>query len=130
KRIDISDIDFDIAYEGYYWYSDTDRPEMVLHEKISPEIFSALPFIIEGNLYAEEPGFSIQIKNIDGAYRIYRTELSGLNPSQITGYEYLAHKLPGVSKIKMLKYWEETAPDPLLENMKTLVPARQAFVGF
>ena len=130
KKVDINDINFDLEYEGYYWYSNQQKPELVLNQKITKDIFTKLPFIVEGNLYYQKEGISISIKNIDGEYRIYSADVSHLPKSQVTENEYLAHDLDGIDKIKMIHFWEESEEDALLENMKTLIPAWQAFVGF
>lgn len=128
KKISIDDIDFDLNYEGYYWYSNDSKPKIV--NKISKEAFTNLPFIIEGNFYCLESDISISIKHIDGAYQIYRAELNGLPIDQKTEEEYLAHDLDGIKKLKMIQYWEEGNPDELLAEMTTLIPSWQAFAGF
>jgi CRISPR type III-associated protein (TIGR04423 family) len=130
KKIDINDINFDLKYEGYYWYSNQQKPELVLNQTITKDIFTILPFVVEGNLYSKEKGISINIKNIDGEYKVFQADVKDLSDEQITRNEYLAHDLAGIDKIKMIHFWEESKEDALLENMKTLIPAWQAFVGF
>jgi len=130
KKIDINDINFDLEYEGFYWYSNQQKPVLVLNQKITKGIFTTLPFIVEGNLYSEEKNISISIKNIDGAYKVFQADVKDWLDEQITRNEYLAHDLVGINKIKMIHFWEESKEDALLENMKTLIPAWQAFVGF
>lgn len=130
KEIKIQDIDFTLRYDGYYWYSNTSKPEIIRNQIIPDNILTALPFIIEGNFYSEDSGISINIKNIDGQYKIYECSTFGLIEDHITRSELLAHDLKGVEKIKVVQYWEESDEDPLLENMKTLQPVWQAFVGF
>lgn len=127
KRINIEDIDFDLEYEGYLWYSNQPKPE--LKTKITKKDFSDLPFIVEGNLYSSNEKISINIKNIDGEYFITQGSLKGLPNDQITEQEYIAHKLDGVKKIKTIQYWEEKE-DELCADMKTLRPSWQAFAGF
>lgn len=128
QRIDIDDINFDLNYEGYYWYSNKSKPEIA--ERISKEIFTKLPFIVEGNFYCAEREISISIKNIDGEYRVYQASLNGLPIKQKSVQDYIAHDLKGIKKIKIVQFWEESGPDELLENMTTLVPSWQAFAGF
>jgi CRISPR type III-associated protein (TIGR04423 family) len=130
KKITIQDIDFNLNYEGYYWYSNKKKP-VILHEQpISAATFTEIPFIVEGNFYCKSKNISINIKNIDGEYCIYRADLSDLPSTQCQKQQYIAHDLAGVSHFTMLEYWAESAPDPLLENMTTLVPAWSAFIGF
>ena len=69
---------------------------------------------------------SINIKNIDGNYLITQAQIKDLD---LESKEYLAHRLDGVGKIKLVHHWEE-APDDLLEGMTTLVPVWMAFKGF
>lgn len=128
KKININEIDFDLEYEGYIWYSNAENPE--LRSKISLEDFKDLPFIIEGNLYAYQEDVSVSIKNIDGEYHIMQGSLKDLPKEQITEQEFVAHKLKNVNKIKMIQFWEELESDALLEGMKTLKPSWRAFAGF
>lgn len=127
KRINIKDINFDLEYEGYLWYSNQPKPEQ--RNKIRLEDFTDLPFIVEGNLYSGKEGISINIKNIDGEYFVTQGVLKDLPTDQITEQEFLAHKLDGVKKIKMIQFWNEIE-DELCEGMKTLKPGWQAFKGF
>lgn len=127
KRVEIDEIDFDLEYEGYVWYSNQQYPE--IRSTIRKSDFTTMPFIIEGNLYAINEGISISIKNVDGEYLIMQGDLSGLPGDQITELEYIAHKLPGISKVKLVRFWDEVE-DELCEGMKTLKPSWKAFKGF
>jgi|SRR5690625_384176 len=128
KKINIEDINFDLEYEGYLWYSNAQKPKVIT--KIKQEDFSKLPFIIEGNLYAKDEGISIAIKNIDGEYFITQAQVKDLPQDQVTNQKFVAHKLDDVKKIKIIQYWEESGKEELLEGMKTLIPSWKAFVGF
>ncbi|MCF8342346.1 MAG: TIGR04423 family type III CRISPR-associated protein [Chitinophagaceae bacterium] len=130
KKLNISDIDFSINYQGYYWYSNSKHPIVILNDKISEQVFSTLPFIVEANFYSKECNISISIKNIDGIYLFHQVNFSDIKKNQCTVDEYLVHNLEGISKIKMLQYWEESEQEELLENMSTLVPSWIAFIGF
>lgn len=127
KRITIDDINFDLEYEGYLWYSNASEPQCPT--KIAKEDFTDLPFIIEGAFWAEKEGISLNIKNIDGEYHLYQVTIKDLAQDQITQQVYLAHKLNGVKAIKMMQFWEEKV-DANLEGMATLKPSWQAFQGF
>lgn len=127
KRVEIDEIDFDLEYEGYVWYSNQQYPE--IRSTIRKSDFTTMPFIIEGNLYAINEGISISIKNVDGEYLIMQGDLSGLPGDQITELEYIAHKLLGISKVKLVRFWDEVE-DELCEGMKTLKPSWKAFKGF
>jgi CRISPR type III-associated protein (TIGR04423 family) len=130
KKIKIQDIPFDTAFEGYYWYSNASKPVVLDNQRLSEALFTQLPFIIEGNLYNEEKGMSINIKNIDGQYLITQAYLGGLNPAHISEQNYLAHDLKGIKAIKLVHYWQESAADDLLDGMTTLIPVWMAFKGF
>lgn len=127
KRITIDDINFELEYEGYLWYSNASEPE--LRTKISKEDFTDLPFIIEGAFWAEQERVSLNIKNIDGEYHLFQVTLKNLPEDQTTQKEFLAHKLGDKKKIKILQFWEEKE-DAYLEGMTTLKPSWQAFQGF
>lgn len=128
RNINIDDIDFDLTYEGYIWYSNKTCPEK--KTKFYRSLFTDLPFIIEGNLYSRENEISISIKNIDGQYLVKQWDLKDLPKDQITKQTFIAHNLDGENKIEMIQFWEESAEDNLLEGMKTLIPSWRAFVGF
>lgn len=132
KRIEISQIPFDLTFEGYYWYSNERKPTILIDKAISKAIFTKLPFIVEGNFYNEEKGISINIKNIDGQYFITQANLRDLNQANISELDggYLPHRLAGIKKIKLVHYWAESEPDDLLEGMTTLIPVWIAFKGF
>lgn len=130
KKFDINKIDFCEKYEGYIWYSNVDKPHVFSGDSFTAADFTNMPFIIEGKLYCIETELSISIKHVDGQYLIHSVILKGLPENQCTQEEYIAHNLKGISKIKMLQYWEEGEPDELLSGMTTLIPAWQAFKGF
>jgi len=128
KRVEIDEIDFDLEYEGYVWYSNQQYPE--IRSTIRKSDFMTMPFIIEGNLFAKNERISISIKNVDGEYLIMQGDLSGLPGDQITELEYITtHKLPGISKVKLVRFWDEVE-DEFCEGMKTLKPSWKAFKGF
>ena len=129
KIIKIEQIPFDVAFEGYYWYSNASKPVVWDNKPITKDIFTALPFIVEGNLYNESTGISINIKNIDGEYLVTQANLNDVNQENLRERNYLAHRL-GNTKIKLVHYWEESEPDELLANMTTLIPVWMAFKGF
>lgn len=128
KKIEVEDINFDLDYEGYLWCSNESAPKQV--NKISRDDFTTLPFIVEGNLYSAKDKISVRVGNIDGAYFITQGIVKDLPEEQITRQEFVAHKLDGIAKVKMIQYWEESEKDELLEGMKTLKPSWSAFVGF
>lgn len=130
EKITIQDIDFSLNYEGYYWYSNRKKPVLVENEPITADIFTPMPFIVEGNLYCKNTNTSIAIKNIDGEYYIHRVNLSDFSLAQCHKQQYIAHDLPNITHIEMCEYWAESASEPLLAGMTTLVPAWSAFVGF
>ena len=129
QKISIADIP-DHKFEGYYWYSNAEEPQVIGEEKIDVSIFTKLPFVIEANFYAKKENVSIQVKNIEGNYQVYCCNLNELpENNHCERQEYIAHDLGSVEKYIMLEAWEEKE-DELLEDMKTLVPAWTAFVGF
>ncbi|PSR10207.1 MAG: TIGR04423 family type III CRISPR-associated protein [Bacteroidetes bacterium] len=128
--IGIKDIPIDLVFHGYLWLSNQQIPEILNGEKVDITLFQTLPFIIEGNLWSEDEQFSIQIKNIDGEYRVSRFDLSHSREDYLLEEKtYIAHDLKGIGEYCVIEAWEEKK-DELLEGMKTLVPAWTAFKGF
>lgn len=118
----------DYHYQGYYWYSDAEAPEIIDNGKIDTDKFTKLPFVIEGNFYAPKENVSIQVKHINGAHQVTRFNLAELDSHLGRKRLYLGHDLKG-RNFYMMEAWIE-AEDPYLENMKTLQPAWSAFAGF
>jgi CRISPR type III-associated protein (TIGR04423 family) len=117
------------AFSGYYWYSDKTEPEKIDNQAIKEAWFTELPFIVEANFYCEKAGISIQVKHIDGQYRIGIINLKSTPDHLKTEQEYIAHDLPDIKAFKLVQGWDEEV-DPLLEGMKTRVPTWIAFTGF
>jgi CRISPR type III-associated protein (TIGR04423 family) len=135
KKIEISDIDYDLEYEGYLWYSNEQAPIYINKErKVESTDFKAFPFIIEGNLIDKNGDISISIKNVDGKYLVYRVDFQKINQDQLENVEFIAQKNNwGIEKIKIAVYWKETAIEPDNENLKDIVslePKWTAFRGF
>jgi len=129
QKITIAEIPNQLNFEGYYWYSDKQKPVILDNEKIDKKTFTALPFIIEGNFYAPKEQISIQVKNLNGTYHIAKIDLNLPEIILVEEKEYIAHDLKGIRKFKMKEAWQEVE-DELLEGMSTLVPAWSAFSGF
>lgn len=131
KKINITEIDNSLDYQGYLWLSDSKEPIILLEEKIPQDIFKTLPFVVEGYLFCKsKSGLSIKIKYIDGDYQIFSVELDQISEKQLTKNDFVAIKNSGGIKfICSVQYWEKV-PDKLCENMDTLEPAWVAFKGF
>lgn len=138
------------TYEGYLWYSDENKPEVFLGDKMVEKIElddCSNPFVVEGNLWNAETHESIMIRYIDGRYFVRHTvvadkELLGIDDRMLdsvagkindlvatTVKEYLPHRLEGVKALRFLQYWqgEENA---MCEGMAALRPSELVFVGF
>jgi CRISPR type III-associated protein (TIGR04423 family) len=87
------------------------------------------PFIVEGHLYAPKEQLSYSIRYTDGRHIVIEYDLNKDVPKDIDEKSFIAHRLPGVSKLKFHQYWKEQK-DALCEGMTTLVPADYVFVGF
>ena len=85
KKINLEQFPFELAFEGYCWYSNASKPIVFNDEILTKDLFTLLPFIVEGNLYSEEKGISINIKNIDGDYLITQAQIKTL----ITSHQQL-----------------------------------------
>ena len=42
KKIDISEIDYSLPYDGYYWYSNKQKPEIIIGNSFTKDIFTSL----------------------------------------------------------------------------------------
>lgn len=128
QTITILDIPQDIRFEGYYWYSNEQSPRVILQEVVQQGWFTDLPFVIEANFYAREEQISLQVRHIDGAYRVAKIDLSQLEGIVHDRASYIGHDLGG-RNFEMIEAWIPQT-DELLEGMETLVPAWAAFAGF
>ena len=119
----------DLDYEGYLWYSNQSKPKIINSKNpFKKSLLTQLPFVIEGNLWAEKEKISLNFKNIDGEYQIFKYDLNKLNIEE-NSQTYIAHNLVGIQEFTLYQHWKEKK-DPLCENMKTLVPSWSAFTGF
>ncbi len=128
-------------YQGYLWYSDKSEPvfysggSIILDDEKNP-------FVVEGNLYDEENEKSINIKYIDGKYRVTYFNLAEMrnNPDFVLKDEsYLTNSrisasLPSEYPIacdkSLYKRIWHAEEDKLNGNWKSLRPVGLAFAGF
>ncbi|GAB4407722.1 MAG: hypothetical protein OHK0039_10300 [Bacteroidia bacterium] len=129
QPISIQDIPADVNFEGYYWYSNSPKPEIITDEPIHPDWFTELPFVVEANFYARGQQLSVQVRHVDGQYQVALIDL-GLADKSLTGEPktYLGHDLDG-RHLKVVEAWKSEV-DPFCEGMEVLVPAWTAFAGF
>ena len=123
KNINITEIP-EGNFEGYYWYSNKTKPEIINSKKIDKKKFTQLPFVIEANFYSKETETSIQIKNLDGNYHI---AIIDLKDCKVEPQNYIGHDIG--YDFQVVEAWEEKE-DEFLEGMKTEVPVWTAFKGF
>lgn len=114
-------------YTGYFWKSDSPKPEIVngsFDQDLNP---NKNPFIIEAQLYDHNTMLSYSIKYIDGEYLIMEHQVNSLdfNNKDV----FYAHRMKGHKRLQFLQYWQEVEDD-LCEGMKVLQPAELVFVGF
>ncbi|WP_100629775.1 TIGR04423 family type III CRISPR-associated protein [Algoriphagus formosus] len=131
KKIDISAIDLNLEYEGYLWQSDSKKPLILKNSKVPQDIFTNLPFVIEGYLFcASQNGLSIKISHFDGAYHVFAVELNQISNDRLTSNSFVARNFDqDIKFINSVQFWE-SVPDELCENMSVLEPAWVAFSGF
>jgi len=129
KELSLQDLPTELIVEGYYWYSDQVKPEIVRGQQIEAGWFTDLPFVVEANFFAPEDQISIQVKSIDGNYLIHQFDLKELPDEHMEEEWYRAHDLPGVDSFRVVEAWKLEA-DPLLEGLSSWVPAWRAFGGF
>lgn len=117
-------------YEGYYWYSDAQAPEIIIGKNIDPAKFTALPFVIEANFYCQAKQISIRVRNVEGQYLVTQFNLGALPEDfKTTRKTYLGHDLKGRNFI-LVEAWREVVDTEQMAGLKTLQPAWSAFAGF
>lgn len=129
KSIQLHEIDFSKSYTGYYWYSDENSPKVKRDEKISLDIFTALPFVVEANFISAD-GTSISVRNVDGTYQAFQININDLPKEQITEQDFLAKESLQVKAIKMIIFWDKDDETSFTEAMHALLPKWKAFTGF
>ncbi|TFV94468.1 TIGR04423 family type III CRISPR-associated protein [Algoriphagus kandeliae] len=131
KIKDISQIP-DYKFTGYYWWSNSDKPEMLFEEALPKEkiLASVNPFCVEALLYSKTEGISIHIQHT-GKYLVTAFDLKKLDKLDTVQKEYIPHKLDQVKKVIFTQVWEEV----LLEvdettSFPSLKPTALIFSGF
>lgn len=131
KIKDISQIP-DYKFTGYYWWSNSDKPEMLFEETLAKnKILASLnPFCVEALLYSKEEEISIHIQHT-GQYLVTAYDHKELDKLETVTKEYIPHKLEQVKKVIFKQIWEE---EPLsvdeTTSFPTLKPTALIFSGF
>ncbi|MEA3448149.1 MAG: TIGR04423 family type III CRISPR-associated protein [Bacteroidota bacterium] len=113
-------------YEGYIWYSDKDKPEIV-NGSLPKEPEKVFP--VEGMLYDKEEKISLMIRHTDELH-IDEFDLKRLeNDAECKEESYYAHRLGDVSKLKLKQIWQPKK-DPVNEDWEYLSMKALVFVGF
>lgn len=131
RKIQLQDIPSG-KYQGYLWYSDEKSPRVYNEDEITSIETKDNVFIVEGRLWQAYSRTSIHITFVNGMQNIYATEvplddLSG--NGQATKELYIAHRMPRVSHLEFIRYWN-LEPDPYCEGFDVLVPGALVFTGF
>lgn len=131
KNLKIQDIPKD-KYEGYLWYSDAVRPVMFIGgEELAVSVFDGR-FIIEGLLWSKASHMSYRIAFHDGEQQVYACHVSEDDlegNDNVVPEDYLAHRMPGVSRLSFLRYWFP-CEDVNCEHFDVMMPGDLVFVGF
>ena len=131
RKIQLQDIQSG-KYQGYLWYSDEKCPKVFDEEDILSIETKDNVFIVEGMLWQASTRTSIRITYVNGKQNIYAAEVSLDDLSgngQVTKEQYIAHRMPGVSYLEFIRYWN-LEPDPNCEEFDVLVPGALVFTGF
>jgi CRISPR type III-associated protein (TIGR04423 family) len=129
QTITIQDIPTDVNFEGYYWCSNEQNPEIIIDEPIQLAWFTDLPFVIEANFYSSDAKLSLQVRHVDGQYQVARIDLSQTSELVLDEVKtYLGHDLEG-QNFQVIHAWQPES-DPFCAGMPVLVPAWSAFAGF
>lgn len=120
----------DYNYVGYIWMSDNDRPELITDKTKIPTKNN--PYVVEGNLYCEEKGISISIKNTGEGYIIGQIDLKKAMADkaiELKPQMFFSHRLNPVKEVNFKQAWI-AEKDEMCGGMHVLQPAWRAFVGF
>ena len=119
-------------YHGYLWKSDEIKPLVIKGdlEELSLDS-SAIPFIVEGELFNLETKISYSIRFFDGEYHVKEFNTRDLSESNSTRRTY-APNFPKGEDVKGLNYVRIWKPekDDLCCGFPVLRPAEMVFVGF
>jgi len=117
-------------YQGWLWYSDQPKPEVIDDEFELTLDETKNPFIIEGQLW--DGSRSVSIRFVDGKYLFNEFTVEGNdngNERYDAAMEYIPHCLDGVNAVFMRQRWVKEK-DELCEGMDVWKPAGNIFVGF
>lgn len=122
----------DCKFTGYYWWSDSEEPEMLFEQPFPKDqiLASINPFCVEALLYSKEKGISIHIQHT-GEYQVAAFEHQSLQGMETKKKEYIPHKLGRVKRVVFTQVWEEV-PLEVDESthFPTLKPTALIFSGF
>lgn len=116
--------------EGYLWYSDQRKPEMVEGTLDLAAKLTKLPFVVEGMLYDEQAKISYRILHLDGKNTIQQIDLSDLSDVEYDEQIYFTRRVKSGEKYLMIEAWEETTQLIGSSEFTTLSPSWAAFKGF
>jgi CRISPR type III-associated protein (TIGR04423 family) len=122
----------DHKFSGYYWLSDSDKPEMLFEEALPKDkiLASLNPFCIEALLYSKEKGISIHIQHT-GRFQVTAFDHNKLYGIQTVLKKYIPHKLESVKKVLFTQVWEEESLEvDESTSFTTLKPTALIFSGF
>jgi CRISPR type III-associated protein (TIGR04423 family) len=122
------------TFEGYLWWSDQQQPEVHTKEKPTTDLLlneDENPFIIEGQLYDSQKGYSVSIKYVDGKYIVneydMKSDFAG-DKVETAEHLYRGYKMKGLNLL-FKELWEPKE-DPPCCDMEVLRATKVAFVGF
>lgn len=131
-QINISQIPVNLNYEGYTWWSNSQKPIVYIANETLPNwpVNTDNPFIVEGNLFDKINQLSYSIKYIDGDYLVMRFDLNELKDSDFILKSYLPNRFPNEIQSLCFKEFWKAMPDEFCNDMQVLKPAETVFVGF
>ena len=131
-QINISQIPVHHNYEGYIWWSDSQKPTIYnIGESLTNwPMNTDNPFIADGNLYDKVNQLSYSIKFADGNYIVMRFDLNELKNTEYILKSYLPNRFPDeIKKLCFKEFWKAEL-DEFCNDMQVLKPAETVFIGF
>jgi CRISPR type III-associated protein (TIGR04423 family) len=113
-------------YQGYYWLSDREHPQLLQNSAELAAFAETNPFIIEAMLWDEQQQRSIMITHT-GTQQIFEYNLATI-AGRLEKKEYQAHRIPGYSTICFDQLWQ-AEPDDNCNGMQVLKLKAHIFTG-
>lgn len=120
----------DVTLQGYLWYSDQRKPEIIAGPLDLKSKLTGLPFVVEGMLYDDQSKISYRVLHLNGKNTIQKIDLSDLSGVEHDEQIYFTRRVNSYERYRMIEAWKEQSSLQGLPEFKSLIPSWSAFKGF